>query len=108
MVGTKRVSGNHVPRQPRKSGEIGSELWHGDFVFDIAHEVSLADPSAHLLEVKMTIRAASDGPLPSPLTLSMPVWTPGSYLVREFARHVEGFSASSDGAPLEHRKVKKN
>ncbi len=31
-----------------------------------------------------------------------------SYLVREFARHVEGFSASSEGAPLEHRKVKKN
>jgi len=29
----------------------------------------------------------------SPVEIFMPVWTPGSYLVREFARHVEGIQA---------------
>jgi predicted metalloprotease with PDZ domain len=97
-----------MPRQPRKSGEIWPDLWHGGRVFDIAHEVSLFDPAAHLLEVKTTIRASGDRPLPSPLTLFMPVWTPGSYLVREFARHLEGFSATSGGVRLGHEKIRKN
>jgi predicted metalloprotease with PDZ domain len=77
-------------------------------VFDIAHRVALADPNAHLLEVTTTVRLASHGALPSPLTLFMPVWTPGSYLVREYARHVEGFGATADGSPAAHRKLRKN
>jgi predicted metalloprotease with PDZ domain len=78
-------------------------------VFDIAHRVRIADAAAHLLEVSTTIRSASAGaPLPSPLTLFMPVWTPGSYLVREYARHVEGFTALADGRPADHQKVRKN
>jgi predicted metalloprotease with PDZ domain len=77
-------------------------------VFDIAYEVALADAAAHLLEVTTTVRLASGGALPSPLTLFMPVWTPGSYLVREYARHVEGFAARADGAAAPHRKVRKN
>ncbi len=35
----------------------------------------------------------------------MPVWTPGSYLVREYARHVEGFAAVT---PASARKIRKN
>jgi predicted metalloprotease with PDZ domain len=39
----------------------------------------------------------------------MPVWTPGSYLVREFARHVQDFSAAgSSGRPLQWEKPNKN
>jgi predicted metalloprotease with PDZ domain len=34
-------------------------------------------------------------------TLSMPVWTPGSYLVREFAKSVEGLQWSIDGTHWE-------
>ncbi len=66
------------------------------------HKIAVADARAHLLEVETTVRA--DGPLPSPLVLFMPVWTPGSYLVREFARHVEGLSAVDGQAT----KVRKN
>jgi predicted metalloprotease with PDZ domain len=71
--------------------------------------VSLADPKAHLLRITTTLRA-SDGKtsLPSPLTLFMPVWTPGSYLVREYARHVERLEATSNGRSLPVRKVRKN
>ena len=91
----------------RKAREIRPDFWHGAFVFDVAHRVSIADPAAHLLEVKTTVRLASGSPLPSPLTLFMPVWTPGSYLVREYARHVEGFGL---GRRPRHsgRKIRKN
>src|SRR5439155_9862358 len=105
----ERVSGNPWWRQPRKAREIGPDLWHGESVPDIAHRISVADAKAHLLDVVTTVRAGPDqGPLPSPLVLFMPVWTPGSYLVREYARHVEGFAAFVDGQPASHRKVRKN
>jgi predicted metalloprotease with PDZ domain len=39
----------------------------------------------------------------------MPVWTPGSYLIREFARHVEDVTAAGEGGePLRVVKSKKN
>ena len=68
----------------------------------ILTHVSLADAHAHLVEVETTI--VSDEALPSPLVLYMPVWTPGSYLVREYARHVEGMRSPTHAV----RKVRKN
>ncbi len=68
----------------------------------ILHRVSIADAAAHLLTVETTISA--DSPLPEPLELFFAVWTPGSYLVREYARHVEGFTC--DTHPV--AKTKKN
>jgi predicted metalloprotease with PDZ domain len=39
----------------------------------------------------------------------MPVWTPGSYLIREFARHVQDFAAfDASGRPLSWEKINKN
>ena len=39
----------------------------------------------------------------------MPVWTPGSYLVREFERHVQDFAArNAAGQPLAWTKINKN
>jgi predicted metalloprotease with PDZ domain len=70
------------------------------------HKVTLGDPLAHLLEVETTIQ--SERPLPSALTLFMPVWTPGSYLVREYARHVEGLTCDVAGVPSKAVKVRKN
>jgi 16S rRNA (cytosine(967)-C(5))-methyltransferase len=43
-----------------------------------------------------------------PLRLQLPVWTPGSYLVREYARHLQDFSATtSENAPLAYRRTDK-
>jgi predicted metalloprotease with PDZ domain len=36
---------------------------------------------------------------PAEFTVSLPVWIPGSYLVREFSRHLSGLSAERDGRP---------
>jgi predicted metalloprotease with PDZ domain len=57
----------------------------------ILHRVILTDAAAHLVTVETTITAA--GGLPDPLELFFAVWTPGSYLVREYSRHVESFSS---------------
>ena len=41
--------------------------------------------------------------------LAMATWTPGSYLIRDYSRHVERMTAQNDaGAPLNIRKTKKN
>lgn len=46
-------------------------------------------PETHLFEVSLTIHHWQD----DTLDLKMPVWTPGSYLVREYARHLLNFRA---------------
>ncbi len=56
------------------------------------YRVSMPEPHSHLFEVEATL----DDPGAAPV-LALPVWTPGSYLVREFARHMEGPEAD-DGA----------
>ncbi len=74
--------------------------------FTIQHRVAVADPRAHLVAVETTVR--SDMPVAEPLVLFMPVWTPGSYLVREYARHVENLTARVDGVPCPALKIRKN
>ena len=75
---------------------------------DIAFTVSMPKPYTHLLEVEMRVRNTA-APLPPQIDLIMPVWTPGSYLVREFERHVQDFAAkNADAKTLMWRKVNKN
>ncbi|MBX3462671.1 MAG: M61 family metallopeptidase [Planctomycetes bacterium] len=49
-------------------------------------------------------------PAPAPLELFLPTWTPGSYLIREFARHLGRVRAvdAADGSALACRKTSKN
>lgn len=56
------------------------------------YRLSIPEPHSHLVHVLLDIARPGDG-----LELVFPVWTPGSYLVREFARHVEQLTAE-DGA----------
>ena len=73
---------------------------------NIEFTVSMPQPHTHLLEVEMRVRNAST---PAQTDLVMPVWTPGSYLVREFARHVQDFEAKgAAGRALAWSKVNKN
>ncbi len=54
----------------------------------VEYQVEIADLQAHLFRVTLT--------LPQPAAqqrLSLPVWIPGSYLVREFSRHLSGLEA---------------
>ena len=40
--------------------------------------------------------------------LKMPVWTPGSYLIREYAKNVEGFTAQAGTELVRSEKISKN
>jgi predicted metalloprotease with PDZ domain len=72
----------------------------------ISYTVSMSKPWTHLLEVEMRLNWAN---MPPRAELVMPVWTPGSYLIREYARHVEDFSvAGTGGNNLSWRKTNKN
>ena len=54
----------------------------------ITHRITIADANAHLFRVTLTV------PRPAARQrLSLPVWIPGSYLVREFARHLSALEA---------------
>jgi len=73
---------------------------------EIAYTVSMSKPATHLLEVEMRLKWQQ---MPDQAELKMPVWTPGSYLVREYARHVQDFSVKdATGKALGWRKVNKN
>lgn len=62
-------------------------------------------PQTHYVEVALVIPV-----LHRPFVdVRMAVWTPGSYLVREYARHVEGLAAQTpDGVALGIEKIRKN
>lgn len=73
---------------------------------EISYNVSMPRPHTHLLEVEARLRYAS---APASVELRMPVWTPGSYLVREYERNVQDFAPSGDGGrALQWTKTDKN
>ncbi|ACB50963.1 Peptidase M61, glycyl monoaminopeptidase [Crocosphaera subtropica ATCC 51142] len=72
----------------------------------LTYFVKMPHPNSHLFEVGLQIEQWSN-PV---LNLKMPVWTPGSYLVREYARHIQDFKAVSKDKQkkLLSQKVSKN
>lgn len=70
----------------------------------LAYHVSMDDAHTHYFDVEIKI---SDWDQEN-IDLKMAVWTPGSYLVREFARQIEGFEASSGTETLAAKKINKN
>jgi len=70
----------------------------------IFYTVTFPEAQAHYADIEMDISHIKQGTL----VLKMPVWTPGSYLVREFAKNVEAFSASAGDKELSFIKTRKN
>lgn len=73
-------------------------------VASLYYQVAMSQPASHLFEVTLQV---SNWRSPT-LDLKMPVWTPGSYLVREYARHLQDFSAKDGAGALTSRKLGKN
>src|SRR5690349_23477983 len=74
---------------------------------DISFTVAMPRPHTHLFDIDIAIKRAVNGPQEERLV--MPVWTPGSYMVREFARHVQDFAATdAAGQPLKWEKTNKD
>ncbi|MFZ4713527.1 MAG: M61 family metallopeptidase [Bacteriovoracaceae bacterium] len=55
----------------------------------VQYLVEVMDPSTHIVKVSMSVPLTTKGPL----SVFLPSWSPGSYLMREYSRHVRSFRA---------------
>lgn len=84
------------PRRVRPRLPLGSTM---------EYTVRFPEPHTHYLEVETVVPTDGD----PEVELFMAVWTPGSYLVREYARHVEDVEAATvEGQELQIDKSRKN
>lgn len=71
----------------------------------VKYTLRFPEPHTHYVEVDMELDMLNG----KTVDLCMPVWAPGSYLVREFPRHVERLRAFGENSvPLRHSKVSKD
>jgi predicted metalloprotease with PDZ domain len=61
-------------------------------------------PEAHVYRVACTVPV----PDPSGQRFALPAWIPGSYMIREFARHIVSIRAESRGKPVAIEKLDKH
>lgn len=71
---------------------------------NVSYKVSFTEPQAHYANVEMKLSGLSK----AYVDVKMPVWAPGSYMIREFSKNVEGFTAAAGTKPLKVEKLKKN
>ncbi len=71
------------------------------------YEVAMPEPHTHFFEIKVRI----DDPdvlRAGHVDFKMAAWTPGSYLIREYAKNIEGLTAAADGKAVKAVKTSKN
>ena len=61
-------------------------------------------PEAHRFEVNCTVSL----PDPAGQRFALPAWIPGSYLIRDFARHIISIRAEAGGKPVRLSKIDKH
>ncbi len=69
----------------------------------LRYTVDLEDTRNHYLTIKVEVPVDSDT-----TELMMAVWTPGSYLVREYARNIDSMTVTSGDRELKFEKIRKN
>ena len=75
------------------------------FSLTVNYSVKMESPNSHYFAVEMTI---SDLKLKT-TEIKMPVWAPGSYLVREFAKSINQVTVlDASGNPIKAEKTEKN
>jgi len=66
--------------------------------------VSIPDPTKREIHVRLSVKSGADG-----LTLRLPAWIPGSYMIRDFSRHIVEIRATdSAGRNLQIEKINKH
>ena len=70
----------------------------------LTYTLSVSEPHAHYFDVEMHLTGITG----DHTDIKMAVWTPGSYLIREYAKNVEGFRASAANGALPAEKILKN
>ena len=72
--------------------------------YKIKYTLSIEEPHKHMFDIKIEV----DGFKKDFIDFKMPVWTPGSYLIREFSKNVSNVSATSKDNNLFIQKTSKN
>jgi predicted metalloprotease with PDZ domain len=70
----------------------------------VQYSIVPKDLAGHLFDVTVTVAA----PAPDGQVFALPAWIPGSYMIREFARHVVRIRAESNGAEVALTKLDKH
>src|SRR5688500_12858335 len=71
----------------------------------LRYTLTFPAPETHYVEVEASVPTGGA----AAVELAQPVWTPGSYRVRDYPRHVEELRAESPGGnPLPVQKTRKN
>jgi predicted metalloprotease with PDZ domain len=70
----------------------------------ITYTIAMPQPHTHLYDVSIDVAGLSG----NSSDFVLPSWTPGSYLIRDYARHVQEFTAEADGTALIWRKTAKD
>ena len=60
-----------------------------------AFQLDLSQPQSHA-RVRLSFRAQQERE-----SIALPSWTPGSYLERDYVRHLEGLQARVNGVPAQ-------
>ncbi len=62
----------------------------------VSYQLTILDISSHLIAVTLSFQPTS-----SAHQLGMPAWLPGSYMIRDFAKHITRISACDEDGPLD-------
>ncbi|RUM78318.1 MAG: peptidase M61 [Candidatus Thioglobus sp.] len=70
----------------------------------VRYTLTPKDLHAHIFQVELTL----DNPNPLGQVFSLPNWIPGSYLIRDFSKHIVSIKAQSCGETIAIKKLDKN
>ncbi len=68
------------------------------------YSIRLKNPGAHLFEVRLNVERSD----PAGQVFSIPAWIPGSYMIRDYARHVVSIRVEADDLEIELAKLDKS
>ena len=74
----------------------------------LSHLIKMPEPQTHYFEITTTVDLSNVSYKKSFVDFKMAAWTPGSYLIREFAKNLEAVKAEANGKPISISKINKN
>lgn len=91
-------------KEVHSSPSVDSDANISEKQLDITYTLSFSEAQAHYVDVLMEIKGLDQ----AVTDIKLPVWTPGSYLIREFPKGIESFDVTSGSKEVASKKVRKN
>lgn len=75
---------------------------------NLAYTLEMPNPHTHYFDVTLKINNAQQIAKKGKIQVKMATWTPGSYLIREYARNIDQVAATAAGKTVKAEKINKN